>query len=79
VILRLTQKSETFDILRGAVSRSVRNRAGKFSTHSTQKGILLNHIEVNENLQAESDLALVPVSEPELGMGVGPGVGDGVG
>jgi hypothetical protein len=61
-MLRFTQKSETFDFLSGAVSRSVRNKAGKCSTHSTQKDILLNHIVVNENLQAESDLALVPVS-----------------
>jgi hypothetical protein len=37
VMLWFTQKSETFDFLRGAVSRSVRNKAGKFSTHSTQK------------------------------------------
>ena len=29
--------------------------------------LIQKHIEVNENLLAESDLALVPVSEPELG------------
>jgi hypothetical protein len=76
VMLRFTKKSETFDFLRGAVSRSVRNKAGKFSTQLTQKDILLNHIVVNENLQAESDLALVPVL---VGIGNGNGGRPGCG